>query len=1014
VRARVLGIVFLVVSMSTAVGAAAGMTQSPSRDGKAAVMEGNPDLVKVSTHLLQARRLAAAGTAAADIAAATPSVTYAGGAPLIEIRFDELNDATVAAVETAGFRTAGAYPESGVMVGYARLDLLDDLAAFPEVAVIRPEYGATTTVGATTSQADVSINADDARAEFGVDGTGISVGVLSDTFNSTLGGSVAGSGCATTVTGMANQATGDLPASVTLLDNGGAGTDEGAGMAELITDLAPGADLMFHTAYGGEAGFAAGIDELVACGADVIVDDVYYFAEPMFQDGLIAQAAQDAVDAGIPFFSSAGNQATYGIEAGFVDSDPDHDSGAFGEDLHDFGGDGFAAVTIPSGAGVRFVLQWDQPFSGMLGAGAAVDMDLYLLRAPNPAGSVAAYSADYQGCSDGTRSGDPLEIIAYTNISGSTETLYLGVDHYCGSEDVDFRVASFGYGNNITALGFESGIFDDPQIYGHAAAEGVGAVAAVYYREIDSGGSFTGGSEINVESFSSSGGEIPIAFDAVGNRLSAGPITRFKPEIAAPDGTNTSFFGGDSDGDGFPNFFGTSAAAPHAAAVAALVLDFDPTLTPTQILYLLRSTAVDIESSGRDVLSGDGLIDARDALAGVDTLDTEAPTWPGGSAVFFSDVADTTARASWNAATDNVGVTGYRVYLDDVLQTTTAATFVNLAWFSPGVGYTVRVEAVDAVGNESTSGPEGILQTGASGSISGTIRDVAGYSVSLGHVDVFDDTFSYLWTVDASPNGAYSIDALYPGTYYLMFWNGDTEFIWDYFIEVYREQPLYKVELATPVVVGNGEHVTGIDSRLRWLYDDMFDHLFEEDIYWMGNSGITYGCNPPSNYLYCPDQNVTRGQMAAFLVRTFSLTDRGDVDFLDDDDSVFEADIERLAAAGITRGCNPPANDRYCPDQPVTRGQMAAFLVRAFGLAAGPTDLFVDDDGSVFEADIDRLATAGITRGCNPPANDRYCPDQPVTRGQMAAFLHRAVTTAASSPRTLVAPRPTVVAGSGS
>ena len=111
--------------------------------------------------------------------------------------------------------------------------------------------------------------------------------------------------------------------------------------------------------------------------------------------------------------------------------------------------------------------------------------------------------------------------------------------------------------------------------------------------------------------------------------------------------------------------------------------------------------------------------------------------------------------------------------------------------------------------------------------------------------------------------------------------------------------------------------------------------------------------------------------------------------FADDEDSVFQADIDWLATTGITRGCNPPFEDRFCPDDVVTRGQMAAFLNRALGLDAAEGS-FVDDDGSVFEADIGALAAAGITRGCNPPANDRFCPDDVVTRGQMAAFLHRA------------------------
>ncbi len=113
--------------------------------------------------------------------------------------------------------------------------------------------------------------------------------------------------------------------------------------------------------------------------------------------------------------------------------------------------------------------------------------------------------------------------------------------------------------------------------------------------------------------------------------------------------------------------------------------------------------------------------------------------------------------------------------------------------------------------------------------------------------------------------------------------------------------------------------------------------------------------------------------------------------FCDDDTSTFEADIERIAAAGITRGCNPPTNDRFCPSDYVTRGQMAAFLVRALGLSGAGSVDFVDDDGSTFESDIEKMAAAGITQGCNPPTNNRFCPDDRVTRGVMAAFLARAL-----------------------
>jgi hypothetical protein len=178
--------------------------------------------------------------------------------------------------------------------------------------------------------------------------------------------------------------------------------------------------------------------------------------------------------------------------------------------------------------------------------------------------------------------------------------------------------------------------------------------------------------------------------------------------------------------------------------------------------------------------------------------------------------------------------------------------------------------------------------------------------------------------------------------------------------------------------------------RGRFRDDD--DSVFETNIDWLAEEGITLGCNPPDNDRFCPTSPVTRGQMAAFLVRALHLTDRLDDPFVDDDGSVFEADIERLAAAGVTLGCNPPDNDRFCPTDPVTRGQMAAFLVRALNYTdPGTGNVFVDDDGSIFEPDIARLATAGVTLGCNPPDNDRFCPTSSVTRGQMAAFLDRAL-----------------------
>ena len=265
---------------------------------------------------------------------------------------------------------------------------------------------------------------------------------------------------------------------------------------------------------------------------------------------------------------------------------------------------------------------------------------------------------------------------------------------------------------------------------------------------------------------------------------------------------------------------------------------------------------------------------------------SDPPTWPS-TTLTATNVLKNAITVSWPAASDDDAVTGYRVYLDGTLKTTTTSRTYTVQGLQPNHSYHFEIEAVDPGGHR-TVGPTGTVTTA---------RD-------------FIDT-----------------DGL----------------------------------------------------------------VFEEDIEWLSGAGITQGCNPPVNDMFCPNGNVTRGQMAAFLVRALGLTDQGSVDFVDDDGSLFEASIEMLATAGITKGCNPPLNDMFCPNGNVTRGQMAAFLVRALGLTDQGSVDFVDDDGSLFEASIEMLATAGITKGCNPPVNDMFCPNGNVTRGQMAAFLRRAL-----------------------
>lgn len=188
-------------------------------------------------------------------------------------------------------------------------------------------------------------------------------------------------------------------------------------------------------------------------------------------------------------------------------------------------------------------------------------------------------------------------------------------------------------------------------------------------------------------------------------------------------------------------------------------------------------------------------------------------------------------------------------------------------------------------------------------------------------------------------------------------------------------------DMRTPSVTPPAE-VEWIPSTGFW--DVGSAHTFAADIVWLASEAITRGCNPPWRDEYCPERPVTRGEAATFLVRALDLP-AGPDRFGDDDGTTHEAAIDALAAAGITRGCGP---DRYCPHDWLTRAQMASLLARALQLPRVAGDTFRDDDGSSHEADIERIAAPGITVGCGL---QRFCPGDPVTRGQMAAFLHRAL-----------------------
>lgn len=178
-----------------------------------------------------------------------------------------------------------------------------------------------------------------------------------------------------------------------------------------------------------------------------------------------------------------------------------------------------------------------------------------------------------------------------------------------------------------------------------------------------------------------------------------------------------------------------------------------------------------------------------------------------------------------------------------------------------------------------------------------------------------------------------------------------------------------------------------LEDSYNGQFRDDDGSVHEADIEVMYALGITVGCSLEGDR-YCPEDPITRGQIAAFVRRVFDLP-VPDVDyFADDNGSIYEEAINAVMAAGIGFGCT---DFEYCPDQPLLREEMAEVLVRAFGVAPSPDDYFWDDAGSRFEYSINALRQAGITRGCDPADEGRFCPYNPLTRAQMATFFVRAM-----------------------
>jgi hypothetical protein len=570
---------------------------------------------------------------------------------------------------------------AGVLEAYVPTGSLVSIARSKGVLAVVPSSPMVTNVGATDSQGIVQHRVDKIP---GIDGQGITVGVMSDSYDTNVAPNSA----------TLDVSTGDLPGAgnplgntqpVVVLQDSPGGTDEGRAMLQIVHDLAPKARLGFATAQGGEINFANNIRALAGFPnapntvpgfrADVIVDDILYLAEPFFQDGIVAQAVDEVAAKGVSYFSSAGNRpATQaydskprivpgnagswaGTNLSFANVDPALYAGGF----HDFaqGGSVDIAQTIQFASGSTIVFQWNEPFDPQpptpVGAPVATGVGTVPLNGTasftfnGTADQLVEIFVDADNTTTGTPHPDltfslldpngseiqfvdattnPESLVLELPLTG-TYTVVVGSFQATQSGDFLYRVqqvevteqvlsdynllffltngtfvGAFSEQNRFTNrpaeigslpgatlqmviarantpnsrnrnvadriryVGF-SGVnpqeyfsYLDPVTYGHNSARGAMGVAAYAFY-----------APFVPEAFTSPGPST-IYFDK-NNRRFRNPEIRQKPDLAAMDGANTTFFSADSsaDADTFPNFFGTSAAAPHAAAVAALVLD---------------------------------------------------------------------------------------------------------------------------------------------------------------------------------------------------------------------------------------------------------------------------------------------------------------------------------------------------------------------------------------------------------------------------------------------------------
>jgi hypothetical protein len=553
------------------------------------------------------------------------SLVRDGGRVLVAARVPDGVAAALAGFRQAGALIVSASAETETATLAVAPALLPEVAAAPGVSAVWQVRAPVTFTpegqcegGAAISEGLDQLQVGDARSAFELRGKGQTIGVLSDSYDSAEPDPTAAPD---------DVLSGDLPGPagtcsdqqlpVNVLAEGPAdGGDEGRAMLQIVHDLAPHANLAFATAFESEESFAENIEALArpasegGAGAGVIVDDVAWFEEPFFQDGPIAVAIKNVVDEGVTYLSAAGNDNLFDSSGNRIAS---WEAPAFrnsgdcpaavttGSQCMDFdpgaGSDDTFGITVKPHETLILDLQWAEPWNGV-----GTNLDAYLLS--NSGSKILAKSTEANV--SGTQR--PVEIVGWENSSASSQAVQLAIDRRAGASP-RLKFILLQNGGGVSAVEYPKSSGGDvvgPAVFGHAGAKSAIAVAAVPYND-----------STRIERYSSRG-PVTHLFGPVEGPVPALPFgvpdVIAKPDLAATDCGVTTFFA-------FLQaerwrFCGTSAAAPHAAAVAALVRQAKPTLPAQQVRSTLEETAADVGGFPADA-AGAGLVDAYAAIAGL-------------------------------------------------------------------------------------------------------------------------------------------------------------------------------------------------------------------------------------------------------------------------------------------------------------------------------------------------------------------------------------------------------------